>query len=58
VSKGIAAGTPRQTPCCWCRTYQQFAKIWPIHGSNVPMARFLNRSPKYVIAQKPDSAGA
>jgi hypothetical protein len=41
-----------------CRTYQQFAKIWPIHGSNVPMARFLNRSPKYVIAQKWDSAGA
>jgi len=40
------------------RTYQQFAKIWPSQGSKVPMARFLNRSPKYVIAQKSESMGA
>jgi dihydrofolate reductase len=59
VSKGIAAGiTQADAVLLGRRTYQQFAKIWPSQGSNVPMARFLNRSPKYVIAQKSDSVGA
>jgi dihydrofolate reductase len=40
------------------RTYQQFAKIWPSQGGKVPLARLLNRSPQYVIAQKSDSIGA
>jgi dihydrofolate reductase len=31
-------------------TYQQFSKIWPSQGSNVPMADFLNKSPKYVVS--------
>ena len=53
VSKGIAAGIAQaDAVLLGRRTYQQFAKIWPSQGSYVPMARFLNRSPKYVIAQK------
>jgi dihydrofolate reductase len=32
------------------RTYQEFAKLWPNQPSSVPMARFLNGSPKYVVS--------
>jgi dihydrofolate reductase len=32
------------------RTYQQFAALWPSQGSDVPMADFLNNSPKYVVS--------
>jgi dihydrofolate reductase len=32
------------------RTYQEFAKLWPTQGSDVPMADFLNKSPKYVVS--------
>jgi dihydrofolate reductase len=53
VSKGIRAGIAQaDAVLLGRRTYQQFAKIWPSQGSYAPMARFLNRSPKYVIAQK------
>ena len=31
-------------------TYLDFAKLWPNQGSEVPMADFLNRSPKYVVS--------
>jgi dihydrofolate reductase len=32
------------------RTYVGFAKLWPTQGSDVPMADFLNNSPKYVVS--------
>jgi len=32
------------------RTYEIFAGYWPSKGSNVPMADFLNHSPKYVVS--------
>jgi dihydrofolate reductase len=32
------------------RTYEEFAKLWPNQPSSVPMARFLNGSPKYVVS--------
>jgi dihydrofolate reductase len=32
------------------RTYEEFARIWPNQPSDVPMARFLNGSPKYVVS--------
>lgn len=32
------------------RTYLEFAKLWPNQGSDVPMADFLNNSPKYVAS--------
>jgi dihydrofolate reductase len=32
------------------RTYEEFAKLWPNQPSSVPMARFLNDSPKYVLS--------
>ncbi len=32
------------------RTYEEFAKLWPTQPNNVPMARFLNGSPKYVVS--------
>jgi len=30
-------------------TYLEFARLWSSQGSEVPMADFLNRSPKYVV---------
>jgi dihydrofolate reductase len=32
------------------RTYLEFAELWPSQGSDVPMADFLNSSPKYVVS--------
>jgi dihydrofolate reductase len=32
------------------RTYLQFAALWPEQGSDVPMADFLNNTPKYVVS--------
>jgi dihydrofolate reductase len=32
------------------RTYEQFAAMWPNQPSEVPMADFLNTSPKYVVS--------
>ena len=37
------------------RTYQQFAKMWPGVGSEVPMADFLNNSHKYVVSASLDA---
>lgn len=31
-------------------TYEGFAEMWPPQGDDVPMATFLNRSPKYVVS--------
>ena len=32
------------------RSYEEFAKLWPGQPRAVPMARFLNSSPKYVVS--------
>jgi dihydrofolate reductase len=32
------------------RTYLDFAQLWPTQSSDVPMADFLNNSPKYVVS--------
>lgn len=37
------------------RTYVEFAKLWPTQGSDVPMADFLNNSPKYVVSATLDT---
>ncbi|EDK72508.1 bifunctional deaminase-reductase domain protein [candidate division TM7 genomosp. GTL1] len=39
------------------QTYHIFAQMWPPQGNEVPMAKFLNESPKYVITDNPNSAG-
>lgn len=38
-------------------TYQKFGQIWPPQGTDVPMASFLNGSPKYVISDDPEHVG-
>lgn len=38
-------------------TYNKFSQIWPSQGNDVPMAKFLNESPKYVISENPDAVG-
>ena len=32
------------------RTYQQFAEFWPTQASDVPMAGYMNNTPKYVVS--------
>lgn len=51
MSKGIMEGIAHSDAVLLGRrTYEQFAKIWPGRGSDVPMADFLNDSPKYVVS--------
>ncbi|MGA8437831.1 MAG: dihydrofolate reductase family protein [Candidatus Sulfotelmatobacter sp.] len=38
-------------------TYRLFARMWPHQGDNVPMAKFLNHSVKYVVSRTPDKVG-
>jgi len=38
-------------------TYHHFANIWPSQGDSVPMAKFLNETPKFVISDKPNTVG-
>ncbi|MGO8883830.1 MAG: dihydrofolate reductase family protein [Streptosporangiaceae bacterium] len=33
------------------RTYLEFAEMWPSLGSDVPMADFMNNTPKYVVSR-------
>jgi dihydrofolate reductase len=37
------------------RTYLEFAKLWPAQGSDVPMADFLNNSPKHIVSSTLDT---
>jgi dihydrofolate reductase len=37
------------------RLYQEFAGYWPNQGGDVPMAEFLNRTPKYVVSATLDA---
>src|SRR5215471_12470783 len=36
------------------RTYLEFAELWPNQPSEVPMADFLNQTPKYVVSSMLD----
>jgi dihydrofolate reductase len=38
-------------------TYHHFANIWPSQGDSVPMAKFLNETPKFVISDMPNTVG-
>jgi dihydrofolate reductase len=38
-------------------TYRKFAGLWPGQKDDVPMAKFLNHSPKYVVSRRPDKVG-
>jgi len=33
------------------RTYLEFAALWPALGSDVPMADFMNNTPKYIVSR-------
>jgi dihydrofolate reductase len=51
MTRGIVAGVAQaDAVLLGRRTYEQFAEIWPSQGSEVPMADFLNHSPKYVVS--------
>lgn len=38
-------------------TYRLFAQMWPHQTDDVPMAKFLNHSPKYVVSRTPGKVG-
>lgn len=38
------------------QTYLDFARLWPTLGSEVPMADFMNNTPKYVLSRTLTSA--
>jgi dihydrofolate reductase len=51
MSRGIVAGIAQaDAVLIGRRTYEQFAAMWPHQPSEVPMANFLNKSPKYVVS--------
>ncbi len=55
MSKGISAGVGQaDTVLLGRRTYLEFSKLWPDQGDEVPMAKFLNQSPKYVVSSTLD----
>ena len=39
------------------RTYLEFAELWPNQGSEVPLADFMNQTPKYVVSSTLDTLG-
>ena len=38
-------------------TYRLFARMWPQQTDDVPMAKFLNHAPKFVVSRTPDKVG-
>jgi dihydrofolate reductase len=62
MTRGILAGVAQaDAVLLGRRTYLEFAALWPSQGSDVPMADFLNNSPKYVASttlESVDWAGA
>jgi dihydrofolate reductase len=51
MAQGISAGIlEADAVLLGRRTYEEFAKLWPNQPGSVPMARFLNGSPKYVVS--------
>jgi dihydrofolate reductase len=58
LSREIAAGiADADAVLVGPTTYRIFAQIWPQQGDDVPMARFLNHSVKYVASRTPDKVG-
>jgi dihydrofolate reductase len=56
MTEGIVAGVAQaDAVLLGRRTYLEFAKLWPNQGSEVPMADFLNHSPKYVVSTSLDT---
>jgi dihydrofolate reductase len=52
----IGAGLPQADAILLGRrTYLEFAELWPSQGSSVPMADFLNNTPKYVVSSMLDT---
>ncbi len=51
MTRGIVAGIAQaDAVLLGRRTYLGFAELWPKQASDVPMADFLNNSPKYVVS--------
>jgi dihydrofolate reductase len=58
MSEGIVAGIARaDAVLLGPATYRLFAGLWPHQTDDVPMARFLNHSLKYVVSRTPDKVG-
>lgn len=58
LSKDIAAGIAQaDAVLVGPATYRIFAQMWPHQTDDVPMARFLNHSVKYVASRTPDRVG-
>jgi dihydrofolate reductase len=56
MGKGITSGLAQaDAVLLGRRTYLEFAELWPKQGSDVLMADFLNRSPKYVVSATLDT---
>ncbi len=54
--EGINAGIARaDAVLLGRRTYLEDAELWPSQGSDVPMADFMNDTPKYVVSSTLDS---
>ncbi len=56
MQQAIGAGTAQaDAVLLGRRTYLEFAELWPSQGSDVPMADFLNNSPKYIVSSTLDT---
>ncbi len=56
MAQGISTGVSQaDAVLIGRRTYLGFAEMWPGQGDDVPMASFLNHSPKYVVSSTLDS---
>jgi dihydrofolate reductase len=52
VTEILAAGIAQADAILLGRhTYLEFAELWPAQGDSVPMAKFLNNTPKYVVSR-------
>jgi dihydrofolate reductase len=58
LSKEIAAGIAEaDAVLLGPATYRLFAGMWRHQADDVPMAKFLNHSPKYVVSRTPEKVG-
>ena len=58
MSEGIVDGLARADAVLFGpATYRLFARLWPHQTDDVPMAKFLNHSLKYVVSRTPDKVG-
>ena len=58
MSEAIVAGIARaDAVLLGPATYRLFARLWPHQTDDVPMAKFLNHSLKYVASRTPDKMG-